>query len=179
MGTEHIAPFRFLVQCVGYFEFLSATEDTALEASRAYIDVLRFRRLVSLAEDNYVQHKYAHNQLQTKVKAGVGRGVDSEQANARLALADSNLTTEVANLHDVSARYMRVVGEAPEPALGSPKEVLTKNLSASNADAVTQALARNTAISATIENVLGNAAYFGVAEIYTRDVVTTLLNTAL
>ena len=136
-----------------YFEFLSATEDTALEASRAYIDVLRFRRLVSLAEDNYVQHKYAHNQLQTKVKAGVGRGVDSEQANARLALADSNLTTEVANLHDVSARYMRVVGEAPEATLGSPKDVLTKNLSASNADAVTQALARNTAISATIENV--------------------------
>ena len=136
-----------------YFEFLSATEDTALEASRAYIDVLRFRRLVSLAEDNYVQHKYAHNQLQTKVKAGVGRGVDSEQANARLALADSNLTTEVANLHDVSARYMRVVGEAPEATLGSPKDVLAKNLAASNADAVTQALARNTAISATIENV--------------------------
>ena len=34
-------------------------------------------------------------------------------------------------------------------------------------------------LPATIENVLGNAAYFGVAEIYTRDVVTTLLNNAL
>jgi alcohol dehydrogenase YqhD (iron-dependent ADH family) len=31
----------------------------------------------------------------------------------------------------------------------------------------------------TIENVLGNAVYFGVAEIYTRDVVTTILKTAL
>lgn len=31
----------------------------------------------------------------------------------------------------------------------------------------------------TIENVLGNASYFGVAEIYTRDVVTTILTSAL
>ena len=136
-----------------YFEFLSTSEDTALEASRAYIDVLRYRKMVSLAEDNYVQHKYAFDQLQSKVKAGVGRGVDSEQANARLALAESNLTTEVANLHDVSARYLRVVGEAPEGALASPKDLLTKNLVATNADAVTQALARNAAITAAVENV--------------------------
>ena len=88
-----------------YFEFLSASEDAALEASRAYIDVQRYRRLVTLAEDNYVQHKYAFDQLTSKFKAGVGRGVDTEQANARLALAESNLSTEIANLHDVSARY--------------------------------------------------------------------------
>ena len=87
----------------------------ALEATRAYLDVQRYRKLVQLVEDNYVQHKPAHNQLQSKFKAGVGRGVDSEQANARLALADSNLTTEVANLHDVSARYLRIVGEALPP----------------------------------------------------------------
>ena len=136
-----------------YFEFLSTSEDTALEASRAYIDVARYRKLVALAEENYVQHKYAFDQLQSKVKAGVGRGVDSEQANARLALAESNLTTEVANLHDVSARYLRVVGEAPEAAQTSPKDLLNKNLVKTNAEAVTQALARNASISAAIENV--------------------------
>jgi len=31
----------------------------------------------------------------------------------------------------------------------------------------------------TIENVLGNAKWFGIAEIYTQDVVTTILNNAL
>lgn len=136
-----------------YFEFLSASEDTALEATRAYIDVQRYRRLVELAEDNYVQHRYAFDQLQSKVKAGVGRGVDSEQANARLALADSNLTTEVANLHDVSSRYLRVVGEAPAAKAPVPKGLLEKGVPASNADAVSQALSRNTAISAAIENL--------------------------
>lgn len=137
-----------------YFEFLSASEDTALEAARAYIDVQRYRRLVSLAEDNYVQHKYVFDQLASKVKAGVGRGVDSEQSNARLALADSNLTTEIANLHDVASRYLRVVGESPAPQLAAVGSgVLDRNIASSNADAVAQALSRNTAVSAAIENL--------------------------
>jgi adhesin transport system outer membrane protein len=135
-----------------YFEFLSATEDTALEAVRAHIDVQRYRKLVSLAEDNYVQHKYAFDQLQSKFKAGVGRGVDSEQANARLALAESNLTTEAANLHDVSARYLRVVGDAPAGRL-SPATGLERGLGGSNAEAVNQALARHASISAAVENM--------------------------
>lgn len=135
-----------------YFEFLSATEDTALEASRAYIDVQRFRKLVALAEDNYVQHKYAFDQLQSKYKAGVGRGVDTEQANARLALADSNLTTEVANLHDVSARYLRIVGDAPTPKQPSPAG-LERGLPGSTTEVMNQALARSASISAAVENL--------------------------
>ncbi len=135
-----------------YFEFLSTTEDTALEATRAYLDVQRYRKLVELAEDNYVQHKYAFDQLQSKFKAGVGRGVDSEQANARLALADSNLTTEVANLHDVSARFLRVVGDAPAAKLGTATS-LDKGILSANTDTVNQALSKNASISAAIENM--------------------------
>lgn len=137
---------------VRYFEFLGATEDAALEAARAYIDVQRFRRMVELAEENYVQHKYVFDQLQSKFKAGVGRGVDSEQANARLALAESNLTTERANLHDVSARYLRIVGEAPR-AGQAPAAGLDRNLPATYTDSISLALAQNATISASIENV--------------------------
>jgi adhesin transport system outer membrane protein len=135
-----------------YFEFMSTSEDTALEASKAYIDVARYRKLVQLAEDNYVQHKYVYDQLQSKFKAGVGRGVDSEQANARLALAESNLTTEVANLHDVSARYLRVVGDAPM-AQQAPVAGLDRGLPSNNEDAINQALTQNASISAAIENL--------------------------
>jgi len=137
---------------VRYFEFLAASEDTALEAARAYIDVLRFRKLVGLAEDNYVQHKYVFDQLQSKFKAGVGRGVDTEQANARLALADSNLTTESANLHDVASRYLRVVGEAPANGLAALPR-LDGSLAGENTQVISQALARNASISAAVENL--------------------------
>lgn len=136
-----------------YFEFLSTTEETALEATRAYLDVERYRKLVSLAEDNYVQHKYAFDQLQTKFKAGIGRGVDAEQANARLALAESNLTTELANLHDVSARYLRIIGEAPVATSAATGVDLSKGILPGNADTINQALAKHASISAAIENL--------------------------
>ncbi len=135
-----------------YFELLEVTEQTALEAARAYYDVQRFRRLVQLAEDNYVQHKYASLQIQSRFKAGVGRGVDLEQANARLALAESNLSTEVANLHDVTARYERVVGEAPPREL--PRlALLAGGVPASTEEASAAAIRQSPAISASIENL--------------------------
>jgi outer membrane protein, adhesin transport system len=112
--------------------------------------VQRFRRLVQLAEDNYVQHKYASLQIQSRFKAGVGRGVDLEQANARLALAESNLTTEIANLHDVTARYQRIVGEPPPaqlPALGP----LVRAVPGSTEEAMNAAIRQSPAVSASIE----------------------------
>jgi adhesin transport system outer membrane protein len=137
---------------VRYFEFLAATEDTALEAARAYLDVLRFRKLVLLAEDNYIQHRYVSDQLQSKFKAGVGRGVDSEQANARLALAESNLTTEISNLHDFSARFLRLIGEVPASTLPAAPN-LESSIKADNAELIAQALAKNASISAAVENL--------------------------
>ena len=57
---------------VSYFELLDTTEQIALEAARAHYDVVRYRRLVELAEDNYVQHKYAALQIQSRYQGGGG-----------------------------------------------------------------------------------------------------------
>jgi adhesin transport system outer membrane protein len=135
-----------------YFELLDVTEQTALEAARAHYDVQRFRKLVALAEDNYVQHRQAAEKIGSRVKAGVGRGVDLEQANARLALAESNLSTEVSNLHDVSARYQRIVGELPPKDAGA-LATMDSGLPLNAAAALKTALARNPGISASVESV--------------------------
>lgn len=138
-----------------YFDFVDASEQTALEAARAHYDVLRFRRLVQLAEDNYVQHRYASQQIKSRLSAGVGRGVDLEQANARLALAESNLTTETANLHDVMARYVRVVGEMPPQRTDVTPSliVLSAQLPPSSSEVLNRAVAQSPAVSASIEAV--------------------------
>jgi len=150
MGTKNDVSRAGHDRLARYFEFIDATEQTALEAARAHFDVQRFRRLVQLAEDNYVQHRYAYLQIQSRFKAGVGRGVDLEQAGARVALAESNLTTEVANLHDVVARYQRVVGVAPPKEL--PVITMLKNgVPATPAEAMTTAARQSAAVSASIE----------------------------
>ena len=110
---------------VRYYELLDASENVALEAGRAYLDVLRYRRLVDLAQDNYVQHKATYDQIQRRTQSGVGRRVDQEQAASRLALAEINLVTEMANLHDVSARYQRLVGIQPTAAITPPAQLDT------------------------------------------------------
>lgn len=134
-----------------YFEFIDTSESAALEAARAYHDVLRYRRLFDLAQENYVSHRSVFEQIQQRVKAGVGRRVDLEQASGRLALAESNLVTEAANLHDVSARFQRIVGEAP-PAELAPPPNLEKGVP-SSAEALRQAQQRNASLAAAIENV--------------------------
>ena len=138
-----------------YFDLLEATEQTTLEAARALYDVQRFQRLVALAEDNYVQHRYASQQIQSRFQAGVGRGVDLEQANARLALAESNLTTETANLHDVMTRYVRVVGDAPPQRtdVTPPLTVLSAELPPSSTEVLNRAVVQSPAVSASIEAV--------------------------
>jgi adhesin transport system outer membrane protein len=82
----------------------------------------------------------------------VGRGVDLEQASARVALADSNLTTETSNLHDVVSRYLRVIGEAPLPKPPRPN-MLSAGLPTSSGEAMNLALRNNAAINAAIENL--------------------------
>ncbi len=108
---------------VRYFELLDISESVALEAVRAYQDVLRYQKLVEYAEENYAQHKVINDQISERAKSGVSRGVDLETATGRLALAESNLLTELSNLHDVSARFQRIVGEKPANLVENPKSL--------------------------------------------------------
>lgn len=103
-----------------YLEFLNAMENVGLESVGAYADVLRYREMVRLAKRNYDYHQEIYNQVRSRVDAGVGAVVDLDQISARVALAQSNYLTEVSNLHDVTSRYQRLVGELPPEELAAP-----------------------------------------------------------
>jgi outer membrane protein, adhesin transport system len=111
-------------QQASFYELQSASNQTGLDAARAYLDVLRYRDLVEMATDNLLTHQEVHGRINQKVQAGVGRRVDLEQASGRMALAESNWITEVSNLHDVSARYQRLVGDIPATQLDAPEPLL-------------------------------------------------------
>jgi adhesin transport system outer membrane protein len=147
---------------VRYYELMDASENAALEALRAYADVARYSELVEQAKANYVEHKLTAQQLTERTDAGVTRRVDLEQANGRLALAESNLLTEISNLHDVSARYLRIVGDKPPAQLPpvSPAAAKLGALPASPAEAMKSGLATNPALNAAYENV--RAAKLGI-----------------
>lgn len=140
-------------QRVRYDELLDTAETTALEAMRAYTDVLRYRKLHQLAVENYAHHRKVFEQIQQRVKSGVGRQVDFEQASGRLALAESNLLTEDSNLHDVSARYQRIVGTLPPENMADLPD-MTGGIPASSDAALRAAYGQNPALAAAQENIV-------------------------
>jgi adhesin transport system outer membrane protein len=135
-----------------YFELLDAAEGAALEAGRAYYDVIRFRQLLLLAEANYIEHRSSYEVLLRRAQSGAGRRVDVEHAAGRLALAELNLNTEAANLHDVTARYLRLVGEQPPTVMFGPAR-LERDFPASEADALKLAFKQNPTLRAAVENL--------------------------
>ncbi len=100
-------------QLVSYYQLLGAIEDTSLEALRAYLDVQRQRELLELAQNNLDAHQEVYDQVSQSAEAGVARAADLEQISGRLSLAESNLVVVASNLHDVKARYLRIIGVTP------------------------------------------------------------------
>lgn len=138
---------------VRYYELLSTMQNTALDVVRAYIDLQRYRQLVVYAQDNYVTHKQLFDRIQERVGAGVGRRVDLEQASGRLALAEANLLTETTNLHDVTARYQRLVGELPPDTL-QEVNFYKEGVSPTASEALQLAYRQNPDLLSTIENIV-------------------------
>ena len=103
-----------------YYDFHGAAQDIALEATEAYSNTVLFQQLVEFAEENYVVHRQVYNKIAERVAAGRDEGVNLEQATARIALAESNLLTEVTNLYDTRAEFQRVVGLLPGDDLPMP-----------------------------------------------------------
>ncbi len=144
---EHASMVRF-------YEMLDASENASLAAATAYIDVWRYRQLVEYAKDNYVTHRLFYTKIKDRAESGVGSQVDMETAAGRLALAESNLVTEVSNLHDVSARYQRIVGDLPKDDMDPPPDVLSKDLPKNRADSINLGFERAPILKAAYEDIL-------------------------
>lgn len=140
-----------------YYELQRASQDIGLEAALAYLDTVRFQHLVRFAEENYRVHREVYDKIAERTGGGVSQGVDLEQAAARVALAESNLLTEMTNLHDVQARFQRVVGELPAENLAMPTVPASMIPEMRNA-ALELAYTQSPEIDAAIENLRASRA---------------------
>ncbi|WP_235272634.1 TolC family outer membrane protein [Methylotenera versatilis] len=137
---------------VRYYELQAAMQDTTLEFMRAYIDTLRYSQLAEYAKTNYVTHKQLFDKIKERVDAGVARRVDLEQATGRLALAEANLLTEMTNLHDVTARVQRLLGELPPETLEQP-DFISTGKQATPVETLRVAYLQNPNLLSTIEDI--------------------------
>jgi adhesin transport system outer membrane protein len=100
---------------------LAATsEQTALKAVEAFLEVLRLSEILNLTKENLLAHQRTFDQIKVRVTGGMARKSDLDQIDARMALAGSNLTAAEANLDVAAINYKLVVGAMPGE-LAKPK----------------------------------------------------------
>ncbi|MGS1006137.1 TolC family outer membrane protein [Achromobacter anxifer] len=109
-----------------FYDLLATSDTTAFSAVQAYIDLQRYRDMELLARQNYTLHEETLKQINERAESGVGRRVDLEQAGGRLALAQTNLMTETANLLDVQQRFQRVTGALPPESMQPTPDISGK-----------------------------------------------------
>jgi len=106
------------------------TELIALDAAEAYVDVVRYIRLIALAEENVAAHRRLAGEVRQRFEGGRSGEGDLQQAQERLSGAEAVLAEFRIRLDDARAKYRRAVGLEPHnlrfpgrlPALPASKD---------------------------------------------------------
>src|SRR4051812_3248646 len=95
------------------FRVRERTELIALDAAEAYVDVVRYLRLVTLAEQNVAVHEKIFSNVNSRFAGGRAGEGDLEQARERVENARATLAEFRKSLDDARAKYRKVVGLEP------------------------------------------------------------------
>lgn len=93
----------------------------ALDAIGIYLEVLRQRDLVKLAEDNVAYHQQVLSAQRERLEGGGGSEADVAQTEARTARADNTLIETLNDLRDSEAVFTRIIGSFPGNDLTYPE----------------------------------------------------------
>ncbi len=138
-------------------------EFLALDVIGGYVEVLRQRELVRLAEANLTVHIGILDSLQQRLAGGGGSRADVAQTEARSARARATVTQTLNDLRDAEAAYTRIVGQYPDQleAPEFPDGVLPDDLEA----AVTLANTNNPTTKIFEADVKSSLAEVTIAEV--------------
>jgi outer membrane protein, adhesin transport system len=95
------------------FRVREHTELIALDAAEAYVNVVRYLRLVSIAEQNLANHERIFSNVNSRFSGGRAGEGDLEQARERVENARASLADFQKSLEDGRAAYRKTVGIEP------------------------------------------------------------------
>jgi outer membrane protein, adhesin transport system len=95
------------------FRVRERTELLALDAAEAYVDVVRYLRLVDLAQQNVATHEKIFSNVNSRFAGGRAGEGDLEQARERVENAKAQRDEFRRSLEDARSKYRKVVGLEP------------------------------------------------------------------
>jgi len=92
---------------------LALRQDLALELAVAYVDIIKYRRLIQFAEENIRNHRSALSKTQMKHRNGASPRADVDLVKARLAMAEASLRGRQRQLGFAENTFAKLTGYAP------------------------------------------------------------------
>lgn len=106
-------------------------EFLGVDIIQSYLDVLRQRELLAIAEENLNQHRQIMAQIQESADAGRSTEADVQQTSARLNAAEAQESSVRQSLMDSENAFRRIVGDVPQLDIQvpvAPKQLLSSNV---------------------------------------------------
>jgi adhesin transport system outer membrane protein len=126
------------------------SELTALDAAEAYIDVVRYMRLVALGDENVRAHRRILANVESRSQGGRSGEGDLEQTRERVSAAEAAAIEFKRSLDDARAKFRKVVGIEPINLQGPGR---LRNLPQSRDRVLAATLANNPTIKAAQRDV--------------------------
>ena len=145
----------------GAYRVQASTSNTALEGTRAYLDVLNKQQLIDLAETNLKNHLRIRDQIKLRSDSGLSRRAEMDQIDGRVSLARSSLVSTTANLVDAETNYFAVIGHVPQDLSRPepPEASITKSMD----EAQRLAVVNHPILKAIEEDLSAREAQAGIA----------------
>lgn len=135
------------------YKVWGTSEDVALAATRAYLDVMRNQELVAVARKNVDTHRRIASMIERRSDSGIARGSESGQSKGRLALARSNYYAAKNKLHDAIVTYHKVTGLIPK-GLQHPHAPWRSELPKNEREAIDLALRQEATLKSAVADVV-------------------------
>ncbi|HAT1880153.1 TPA: TolC family outer membrane protein [Legionella pneumophila] len=152
-------------------------EDLALEITKNYFAVLLHERLYAYSIKNLKAHKAVFKMIKERADAGITRTAEVDQANARLALAEANKISALADLQEVKINYAKTVGKWPEN-LQMPHVPARKSLPNNLARIIEKGLDNHPTVKSSYADIKEAKAQYDVARAAYYPEVNLVLNSS-
>ena len=108
-----------------------SAEYKGLDVVESYLDLLRQRELLQIAQENLSRHNEIMGQIIESANAGRTTQADVEQTKARVNAAEAQESAVRQSFRDAETKYRRIVGDAPQADIQvpvAPRELLEDDL---------------------------------------------------
>lgn len=144
------------------FQTHDVREELILHTAEVYLEVLRNRDLVTVADSNVKVHDETLSKTRSKFKAGAGRRVDVQLGISRLEKAKAQFDNFKGNLQSAVSNYTAITDLVPARVMRMPK-LYKKWIPHSLSRAVCVALNRNPELHEANSDYLASDARVGLA----------------